>query len=93
MTDNDMYPRWGEACGKTEWQVREYFLMLNHFYLVLETPQPNLVFGMKWLLGVYTKRFNIRPKLCGHLFAGRSRVRTDACATSTAENARNTENS
>ena len=26
---------------------------------------------MKWLLGVYTKRFNIRHKLCGHLFAGR----------------------
>jgi hypothetical protein len=26
---------------------------------------------MKWLLGVYTKRFNLRHKLCGHLFAGR----------------------
>jgi hypothetical protein len=26
---------------------------------------------MKWLLGVYTKRFNIRHELCGHLFAGR----------------------
>ncbi len=45
--------------------------MRNHFHLVVETPQPNLVFGMKWLLGVYTKRFNIRHKLCGHLFAGR----------------------
>ena len=32
---------------------------------------PNLVFGMKWLLGTYTKRFNIRHKICGHLFAGR----------------------
>ena len=42
--------------------------MRNHFHLVLETPQPNLVFGMKWLLGIYTKRFNIRHKLCGHLF-------------------------
>jgi hypothetical protein len=39
--------------------------------LVIETPQANLVAGMKWLLGVYTKRFNIRHKLCGHLFAGR----------------------
>ncbi len=45
--------------------------MRNHFHLVVETPQPNLVFGMKWLLGVYTQRFNIRHKLCGHLFAGR----------------------
>jgi putative transposase len=26
---------------------------------------------MKWLLGVYTKCFSIRHKLCGHLFAGR----------------------
>ena len=61
----------GEACAKTEWQVHAYCLMRNHFHLVLETPQPNVVFGMKWLLGVYTKRFNIRHKLCGHLFAGR----------------------
>jgi REP element-mobilizing transposase RayT len=61
----------GEACQKTDWQIHAYCLMSNHFHLVVETPQPNLVFGMKWLLGVYTKRFNIRHKLCGHLFAGR----------------------
>src|SRR3989440_8178667 len=61
----------GEACKKTEWQVHAYCLMRNHFHLVIETPQANLIAGMKWLLGVYTKRFNIRHKLCGHLFAGR----------------------
>jgi putative transposase len=61
----------GEACAKTEWQVHAYCLMRNHFHLVIETPQPNLVAGMKWLLGVYTKRYNIHHKLCGHLFAGR----------------------
>ena len=61
----------GQACGKTQWQVHAYCLMRNHFHLVLETPEPNLVYGMKWLLGTYTKRFNIRHKLCGHLFAGR----------------------
>jgi putative transposase len=60
-----------EACSKTGWQIHAYCLMRNHFHLVIETPQPNLVVGMKWLLGVYTKRFNIRHKLCGHLFAGR----------------------
>ena len=59
-----------DACGKTGWQIHAYCLMRNHFHLVLETPQPNLVAGMKWLLGVYTKRFNIRHKECGHLFAG-----------------------
>ena len=45
--------------------------MRNHFHLVIETPQGNLVAGMKWLLGVYTKRFNIRHRFCGRVFAGR----------------------
>src|SRR5439155_26623388 len=35
-----------------------------------DSPTHNLVAGMKWLLGVYTKRFNIRHKFCGHVFAG-----------------------
>jgi REP element-mobilizing transposase RayT len=61
----------GETCDKTGWQGHAYCLMPNHFHLVIETPRPNLVAGMKWLLGVYTKRFNIRHKICGHLFAGR----------------------
>src|SRR5580693_5908615 len=60
-----------EACQKAKWQVHAYCLMRNHFHLVIETPQPTLVAGMKWLLGTYTKRFNIRHKQCGHLFAGR----------------------
>ena len=38
-----------QACQKTGWQVHAYCLMRNHFHLVLETPQPNLVVGMKWL--------------------------------------------
>jgi hypothetical protein len=45
--------------------------MTDHFHLVVETPQPNLVAGMKWLLGTYTVRFNRRHKLPGHLFSGR----------------------
>jgi len=61
----------GEACSKTGWEVHAYVLMPNHFHLVVETPQPNLVAGMKWFLGTYTNRFNRRHKLCGHLFSGR----------------------
>ena len=61
----------GEACVKTNWQVHAYCLMRNHFHLVLETPQANLVAGMKWFLGTYTGRFNRRHKLFGHLFSGR----------------------
>lgn len=61
----------GEACAKTDWQVHEYCLMGNHFHLVVETPDANLVAGMKWFLGTYTSRFNRRHKLFGHLFSGR----------------------
>lgn len=61
----------GEACAKTGWQVHAYCLMANHFHLVVETPQGNLVAGMKWFLGTYTGRFNRRYKLFGHLFSGR----------------------
>ena len=55
----------GEACAKTEWQVHAYCLMRNHFHLVIETPQANLVAGMKWLSGVYTKRFNPNAPMQG----------------------------
>jgi REP element-mobilizing transposase RayT len=61
----------GEVCAKTGWQVHADVLMPNHFDLVVETPQPNLVAGMKWLLGTDTSRFNRRHKLFGHLFSGR----------------------
>src|SRR6266705_5641793 len=61
----------GEVCVKTGWQVHAYCLMPNHFHLVVETPQANLVAGMKWFLGTYTGRFNRRHKLFGHVFSGR----------------------
>lgn len=61
----------GQACGKTGWQVHAWCLMRNHFHLVVETPQPNLVAGMQWFLGTYTARFNRRHQLFGHLFSGR----------------------
>ncbi len=61
----------GEACEKTGWQVHAFCLMSNHFHLVVETPQPNLVVGMKWLLGTYTSRHNRRHQEFGHLFSGR----------------------
>ena len=59
------------VCGKTGWEVHALCLMSNHFHLVVETPQGNLVAGMKWLLGTYTGRFNRRHQQFGHLFSGR----------------------
>ncbi len=61
----------GEVCVKTGWQAHALCLMPNHFHLVVETPQPNLVAGMKWFLGTYTGRFNQRHRVPGHLFSGR----------------------
>ena len=58
----------GETRAKTSWQVHAFCLMPNHFHLVIETPQGNLVTGMKWFLGTYTSRFNRPHKLFGHLF-------------------------
>ena len=39
-----------EACQKTGWQVHAYCLMRNHFHLVVETPNADLVVGMRWFL-------------------------------------------
>ena len=60
-----------EACTKTGWQIHAFCLLSNHFHLVVETPNANLVAGMKWFLGTYTSRFNRRHKVFGHLFSGR----------------------
>lgn len=61
----------GETCTKTGWRIHAYVLMPDHFHLVVETPHPNLVVGMKWLLGVYAAWFNRRHRSFGHLFSGR----------------------
>jgi REP element-mobilizing transposase RayT len=67
----DLLKTLAEACAKTGWQVHAYCLMRNHFHLVLETPNANLVEGMRWLLSTYTIRLNHRHQLFGHVFSGR----------------------
>lgn len=61
----------GEACGRCGWLVHAFVLMGNHYHLLLETPEANLVDGMRWFQGTYTQRFNARHKVWGHLFQGR----------------------
>ena len=60
-----------EVCERTGWQVCAYVLMPNHYHMVLETPEANLVAGMKWFQGTYTKRHNTRHREWGHVFQGR----------------------
>jgi len=60
-----------ETSEKTGWRVHAYVLMGNHYHLLAETPEPNLVAGMKWLQGTYTQRYNWRHQLHGYLFQGR----------------------
>jgi putative transposase len=61
----------GEACERTGWRVHAWVLMGNHYHLLLETPEPNLVEGMKWLQNTYTRRFNVRHQQWGRLFGDR----------------------
>ncbi len=60
-----------EVCERSGFRVHSYVLMGNHYHLLLETPDPNLVAGMKWFQGTYTQRFNARHRQTGHLFQGR----------------------
>jgi len=53
------------------WCLFAYCLMGNHYHLLLETPESNLVPGMRRLNGVYTQAFNRRHGLVGHVMQGR----------------------
>ena len=57
----------GEACEKTGWRLHACVMMNNHYHLLLETPEANLVAGMKWLQGTYTQRYNSRHEIFGHV--------------------------
>jgi putative transposase len=63
--------RLGEVCESHGWRVHAWVLMSNHFHLLLETPQANLVTGMKWLLGTFSQGWNRARKRRGHVFQGR----------------------
>ena len=53
------------------WLCHGYCLMDNHYHLLVETPDGNLVTGMRQLGGIYTQRFNRLHNRSGHLFQGR----------------------
>jgi REP element-mobilizing transposase RayT len=53
------------------WVLYAFCLMGNHYHLLLETPEPNLVQGMRRLNGVYTQAFNRRHRRVGPVLQGR----------------------
>ncbi len=38
-----------EACECCGWRLHAYVIMSNHYHLGLETPNGNLLEGMRWL--------------------------------------------
>ncbi len=59
------------ANERYHWYYHAYCLMSNHYHLLIETQQPTLSKGMKYINGVYTQQFNKRHKRVGHVFQGR----------------------
>lgn len=65
----------GEAIERTGWHVHAWVLMSTHYHLLVETPEPNLVDGMKWFQGTFTQRHNSSHGNWGHLFQGRYKAK------------------
>ena len=63
--------RLAKVCGSHGWRVHAWVLMSNHFHLLVETPEANLVTGMKLLLGAFSQGWNRRRMRRGHVFQGR----------------------
>ncbi len=61
----------GEACAMTGWRVHAWVLLSNHYHLMVETPEANLVAGMQWLQNTLTRRFNVRHRAWGRVFGDR----------------------
>lgn len=74
LSDKDrklFFSVFAEVAERYNWKCYAYCLMGNHYHLLVETPKPNLSFGMRQLNGVYTQSFNRIHNRSGHLFQGR----------------------
>ena len=60
-----------EVCQQYNWSIHSYWLMSNHYHLLVETPDGNLSKGMRQLNGVYTQKYNRSNRKVGHVFQGR----------------------
>jgi len=60
-----------EAAAKCGWLLHAYVIMSNHYHLAVETPEGNLVEGMRWLQGTFGIRCNALRGERGHVFQSR----------------------
>lgn len=61
----------GREVNQQRWRCYAWCLMDNHYHLLIETPEGNLISGMRRLNQVYTQRFNRRHGRVGHVLQGR----------------------
>lgn len=61
----------GRAADRFGFISHAYCQMPNHFHLLLETPVANLSESMHFLNCAYSRYFNVRHGLTGHVFQGR----------------------
>lgn len=61
----------GEAAQRFDWRIHAFVVMSNHFHLAVETAEPNLSLGMKWLQGTWIRHSNGFRRLIGRPFQGR----------------------
>lgn len=74
LSDSDRYKfldLLAEVCERFHCEIHAYCLMGNHYHLILYTHEKNLAEIMHYLVGNYTRKFNLRHGLDGPLFRKR----------------------
>ena len=54
-TEKTFWNFWGKVISDFNWVCHAYYLMSNHYHLLVETPDGNLSKGMRQLNGVFTQ--------------------------------------
>jgi len=61
----------GNTLERFQWVCHAYCLMVNHYHLMIETPEANLSKGMHHLNASFSQAHNKRHGAVGHLLQGR----------------------
>ena len=61
----------GKTLERFNWTCHAFCLMVNHYHLMIETPDANLSKGMHHLNATYCQAHHKRHDTVGHLFQGR----------------------